>query len=413
MSERRRILGGVGIPIESIAQDVVDDAVARGQAPGLVGLIDGPEGRAVVTAGVMEPGRPDPMRADAVFRLASLTKPVMAALVMTLIDAGLVALDDPVERWLPELAKPTVLRTPTGPLDDVMAARRPILVEDLLTFRAGYGFPADFSLPWVERLLELSGGGPAPRLETDADHWIEALATLPLLHQPGEGWLYNTCSDIQGVLVSRVLDRPIDDALAERLLEPLGMVDTGFHVPTADAHRVPSSVEVDADGVRVRESGAGTWTRPARFASGSGGLVATVSDWAAFAAMLLAGGRDPDGRRVLSQRSATAMTTDHTTRDQRASAEVFLDGQGWGYGGSVDIAPIDSWNVPGRYGWMGGSGTAGYIVPSTGMSILLFGQVVFTGPGTPDYMGRFLDLAVPRPNPPVGAPPGDQPTLTP
>ena len=118
-------------------------------------------------------------------------------------------LDDPIARWLPELASPRVVRTPQSPLDDVVRAARPITVEDVLTFRAGWGFPSDFSLPAVVELFEkLPVFGPR---ETP-DEWLATLAQVPMLRQPGEAWLYNTCSDIQGVLIARVSGQPLPDS---------------------------------------------------------------------------------------------------------------------------------------------------------------------------------------------------------
>ena len=149
-----------------------------------------------------------PMARDSIFRIASITKPITAAAVMLLVEDGRIALDDPVGRWLPELASPVVVRTPAGPVDDVVPAVRPITVLDLLTFRAGYGFPSDFSLPAVGLLFsELKQGPPQPQLVAAPDEWMAALSRIPLLHQPGEAWLYNTCSDLQGVLVARVSGR--------------------------------------------------------------------------------------------------------------------------------------------------------------------------------------------------------------
>lgn len=118
---------------------------------------------------------------------------------MMLVEDGRIALDDPVGPWLPELASPAVVRTPDAPADDVVPAARPITVADLLTFRAGYGFGSDFSLPAVGLLFsELKQGPPQPRLVAAPDDWMAALARIPLLYQPGDAWLYNTCSDIQG-----------------------------------------------------------------------------------------------------------------------------------------------------------------------------------------------------------------------
>ena len=155
---------------------------------------------------------------------------------MLLVEDGRIALDDPIARWLPELASPRVVRTPQSPIDDVVPAVRPITVEDLLTFRAGWGFPSDFSLPAVVELFQrLPVFGPR---ETP-DEWLVTLAEVPMLRQPGEAWLYNTCSDIQGVLIARVSGRPLPEFLAERVFEPLGMTDTGFSVPAEKLDRLP------------------------------------------------------------------------------------------------------------------------------------------------------------------------------
>ena len=128
-----------------------------------------------------------PMARDSIFRIASITKPITAAAVMMLVEDGRIALDDPVGQWLPELASPMVVRTPAGPVDDVVPAARPITVADLLTFRAGYGFPSDFSLPAVGLLFsELKQGPPQPQLVAAPDEWMATLSRIPLLHQPGE-----------------------------------------------------------------------------------------------------------------------------------------------------------------------------------------------------------------------------------
>src|SRR5262245_60480020 len=208
-------------------QDLLDAALRRGDVPGAAALVARGDALEVASVGEAQPG--------SIFRLASMTKPITAAAVMLLVEDGLVALEDPVARWLPELASPLVVRTPESPLDDVVPAARPITVEDLLTFRAGWGFPSDFSLPAVAELFEkLPVFGPR---ET-RDEWVATLAGVPMLHQPGEAWLYNTCSDIQGVLVARVSGQALPEFLAERVFEPLGMDDTGFHVPADKLDRL-------------------------------------------------------------------------------------------------------------------------------------------------------------------------------
>ncbi|MGW3243940.1 serine hydrolase domain-containing protein [Streptomyces sp. NPDC001070] len=376
--------------LHDILQAFVDD----GSVPGAVGLVARGDRVEVAAAGTLGVGDPTPMAGNSVFRIASITKPVVAAAVMMLVDDGRIALSDPVAEWLPELAEPLVVRTPASPLDDVVPAAAPITVLDLLTSRAGYGFPPDFSLPALAPLFgELRQGPPQPQMVMAPDAWMATLAEIPLLHQPGEAWLYNTCSDIQGVLVARVSGRPLPEFLAERIFEPLGMKDTGFSVPRADLGRFASYYRPDpAGGLQLVDAPDGQWSTPPAFPSGAGGLVSTVDDWHAFGRMLLAGGTAGD-RRLLSAESVRRMTTDHLTQAERDANGLFLEGQGWGFGGSVDIAAVDPWNVPGRYGWVGGTGTAAHITPSTGTVTVLLTQVGMTGPTPPETMRAFWRYA--------------------
>jgi CubicO group peptidase (beta-lactamase class C family) len=373
---------------------VLETHVSTGPIPGAVGLVARGDRVDVQAVGSLDATGASPMARDSIFRIASITKPITAAAVMMLVDDGLVALDDPVEQWLPELASPTVVRTPAGPVDDVVPAARPITVLDLLTFRAGYGFPSDFTLPVVSLLSsELRQGPPQPQLVAAPDEWMATLSRIPLLHHPGEAWLYNTCSDIQGVLVARVSGRPLPEFLADRLFEPLGMVDTGFAVPASKLHRFTSYYRADAaGGLELVDRPDGQWSSLPAFPSGAGGLVSTVDDWLAFARMLLADGA-VDGRPLLAAASVRQMTTDQLTRSQRQASTLFLEGQGWGFGGSVDVAATEPWTVPGRYGWVGGTGTAAHITPSTGMVTILLSQLEMAGPTPPDLMRDFWRCA--------------------
>ena len=261
---------------------------------------------------------------------------------------------------------------------------------NLLTFRAGYGFPSDFSLPAVGLLVsELKQGPPQPQLVAAPDEWMAALSRIPLLYQPGQAWLYNTCSDILGVLIARASGRPLPEFLAERLFEPLGMADTGFEVPASKLDRFTSYYRTGtAGGLELADAPAGQWSRLPAFPSGAGGLVSTADDWHRFAKMLLAGG-SADGRELLSPGSVRRMTTDQLTRPQRDASRLFLEGQGWGFGGSVDVEAIDPWNVPGRYGWVGGTGTAAHITASTGAVTILLSQLELAGPTPPALMRDF------------------------
>jgi CubicO group peptidase (beta-lactamase class C family) len=328
--------------------------------PGAAALVARGEEVEIASVGDLAPG--------SIVRVASLTKPITAAAVMLLVDDGALALADPIARWLPELAAPKVVRTPESPLDDVVPAARAITVEDLLTSRAGWGFPSDFSLPAVVELFQrLPVFGPR---ETP-DEWLATLADVPMLHQPGEAWLYNTCSDVQGVLVARASGRPLPDFVAERVFGPLGMVDTAFHVPADKVGRLSAYHGPLDDKL---------WTRPPVFPSGAGGLLSTLADLRRFGLMLLAGG---DG--VLSAASVRLMTTDHLTAAQRGASTLFLEGAGWGFGGSVE--------PDGRYGWVGGTGTTAHVSPATGTVGVLLTQVPMTGPTPTPLMHRFWRYA--------------------
>jgi CubicO group peptidase (beta-lactamase class C family) len=264
------------------------------------------------------------------------------------------------------------VRTPESPLDDVVPAARPITVEDVLSSRAGWGFPSDFSLPAVVELFQrLPVFGP----RQTPDEWVATLARIPLLRQPGEAWLYNTCSDIQGVLVARASGRPLPEFLGERIFEPLGMTDTAFHVPADKHDRLPPY-----HGLETMPIDAALWVEPPLFPSGSGGLVSTLADWHRFGRMLLA-----DGAGLLSPESVRLMTTNHLTQEQRDASKLFLEGAGWGFGGAVED--------DGRYGWVGGTGTTAHVSPSTRTIGVLFTQVRMTTPSPTPLMRQFWQYA--------------------
>ncbi|MFI0466280.1 serine hydrolase domain-containing protein [Saccharopolyspora sp. 5N102] len=374
--------------LHGVLRKHVDD----GSVPGAVGLVARGDRVEVAAVGSLAVGGA-PMARDSIFRIASVTKTVVAAAVLMLVEEGRIGLHDPVGEWLPELAEPSVVRTPGSEVDDVVPAARPITVFDLLSSTAGYGFGSAFELPAVQRLFSVQRDGREPQSFPATDEWMAELSRVPLLHQPGEAWLYDTCSALQGVLIARVSGRSLPDFLAERVFAPLGMADSGFVVPAEKRARFTSYYRSGPAGLELADGPDGQWSTPPAFPLGSGGLVGTVDDWLAFGRMLLAGGTTGDGRRLLSDDSVRMMTTDHTTAAQRETGEVFLEGPGWGFGGSVDIAAIDPWNVPGRYGWVGGTGTSAHIVPSTGAVAILYAQVAMDGPVPPEWMRDFWRYA--------------------
>lgn len=362
--------------------------IDSGEVPGLVALVARGEDVHVEALGTQgTDGRP--MERDSVFRAASITKPLTAALTMLLVEDGRLELDAPVGDLLPELAEPSVLRVPGSTLDDTVPSDRPITTRHLLTSTAGHGF-ATFNSVVVPLLMERLGQASREIGEVPPpDEWMRRLAGIPLIHQPGEGWTYNASYDVLGVLLARAAGTPLADLMTERLLEPLGMVDTGFHVPAGRRDRFTTLYARDGQGaLTVVDEPAGHFATTPAFTSGSGGLVTTVDDWLAFGRMLLAGGGE-----LLSPASVELMTTDHTTAQHRAMGGYFLDGQGWGFGGGVDTAIRNPWNVLGRYGWVGGTGTAAYVDPGHGVVTVLLTPVELGAPDSAGVLQSFWSAA--------------------
>lgn len=374
-------------PAPPLDQDALDTLhrtvaarVARAEFPGAVTLVArvGDDGSEQVDVGVFgEASRDTP------FRITSMTKPIVAATVLSLVDAGVLDLDAPVDPFLPELADRRVLETIDAPLDQTVPADRPITVRDLLTFRLGFGMngaPPDINPPIPVNLAaeerDLVLAQPEPRTPHAPDTWIRLLGELPLMEQPGTRWRYNVGSLVQGVLIARAAQAPLEDVVEERILGPLGMTSTGFSIPEEQARRLPAYYATDfSTGKMTRQPAEPwqTWAAPAVFPSGAAGLVSTADDYYAFARMLLRHGMH-EGRRILSAEAVRQMTTNQLTPEQTAEAPFPLDGAGWGMGVSV--------TAEGRYGWNGGWGTSWSNDPHTGLCAIFLSQttdVVFNG----------------------------------
>jgi len=323
-------------------------------------------------------GSETPMAADTICGMGSMTKPIVAACAMTLVEDGTLRLDDPVDDLLPELADMTVLADPDGPLDDTVPAERPITMRDLLTYTLGTGMvPAEpGTIPIADALDTL--GEPPP------DEWIRRLGALPLVFQPGERWMYDTAADVTGVLIARATGMSFGDALRERICDPLGMTDTGFFVRGEGVDRLATAYERDnaRTGEPVVEEGPdGQWIGPPVFESGGGGLVSTADDFLAFASALLAGGAH-HGERVLSRPAVTLMTSDQLTPAQKAVSGFwpgYFDSMGWGFGMSVRTRRTHLGPSVGSYGWSGYYGTAWYNDPAEDLTTIFIMQRAHAG----------------------------------
>jgi CubicO group peptidase (beta-lactamase class C family) len=356
--------------------------VDGGELPGLVTVLARGDEVYVDAIGAYAFDGSVPMRRDTLFRVASFTKPVLATATMLLVEDGTLDLAEPVDRLLPELADRRVLARVDGPLDETVPAHRPITLEDLLTFRMGFGmltepsFNPPFPIVRAGEELDLVLAQPDPRTPHPPDEWIRRFGTLPLMYQPGERWLYNAGALVLGVLVARAAGAPLGDVLRTRLFEPLGMVDTGFFTTGANVERIPSHYLTDSGTGELKLqplSQPAEWATPPVFPSGSAGLLSTADDFLAFARLLLNQGVH-EGRRLLSSESVAALTTNHLTPQQIQTGGILLDPKGWGYGMAVAAEPDAISPIPGRYGWDGGYGTVWFTDPHRGLIAIALTQ---------------------------------------
>jgi CubicO group peptidase (beta-lactamase class C family) len=379
---------------------VMASHVERGVVPGIVTLLSRRGEVQVEAIGTKAFGDSDPMRRDTIFRVASVTKPIVAAAAMILVEECALRLDEPVDQWLPELADRRVLRAIDSPLDDTLPANRPITLRDLLTFRLGIGsvmvFPPRYP---IQQAMAEAGVGPGPALPAHSpDELMKRFGSLPLVYQPGERWLYDSGSDILGVLISRATGRSLEEFLRERIFTPLGMNDTSFSVPVSKLNRLassywtnPSTGEFEIfDGIDDS-----LWARPPVFESGAGGLVSTVDDLLAFGEMMLKRGKY-GSERILSRPSVEVMTTDQITPEQKALSGFFpgfWDSHGWGFGLSVVTRRDDLAATPGRYGWDGGYGTSWYVDPREELIGILMTQRLWDASDAPVVLLDFWTSA--------------------
>jgi CubicO group peptidase (beta-lactamase class C family) len=353
--------------------DVLDDQVATGWIPGYVAAVR-VRGEVAVRANgrtAVDDGAP-PMRDDTLFRIASITKPMGAALTLTLVRDGVFALDDPVARWLPETAEPRVLVSPGAPLDSTVPADRPVTVRDLLAGTSGWGIVMEQTPLQAEMMQRGVFGSPLHR-DVSADEFVARVASLPLAFQPGTGWMYETGIDLLGILIMRATGSSLAQLFADRVLGPLGMTSTAFQ---GAPDRMATAYLPGPDGLAELDPADGTFSVPPPFEELSSGLVSTAEDVLRFYTAMADGGAP-----VLSADEVALMTSDALTDGQRRSARTFLDeGESWGLGTGVDVAAVRPWQSPGRWGWTGGTGTTAYVDPARDVVAVLLTQRGMTGP---------------------------------
>ena len=352
------------------------DRIAHGRMPGAVVMIERHGVLACFESlGSQDPARGPTMRTDSIFRIFSMTKPIVSVALMMLVERGELSLRDPVAKFLPEFAAVRVGIERDGRLE-LVAPRRAMTVHDLLRHTAGLTY--EFLEPSAVRQRYTEAGLYA-RGRSNAEH-SALLAGLPLMHEPGSVWDYSRATDVLGRVVEVVASRPLGEHLRLEIFEPLGMVDTGFAVPPAHHARIAEPFAVDPDsGAPIKLFDA---RRPAALESGGGGLFSTATDYARFLRLLLNGGTQ-GGVRLLGRKTLESMTADHLGALPR-SGDVLPRGHGFGLGFAVktDVGMHTEPGSVGSYGWSGAAGTSFFVDPQEAF----FAIVMVQAPGQLDEL---------------------------
>jgi CubicO group peptidase (beta-lactamase class C family) len=367
-------------------QDVARRFVENGQLAGVASLVwrrgeiisSVAEGWADIDAKV-------PLRRDTIFRIASMTKPIISVAALMLLEDGRLTLNDPLTRWLPETANLRVLRGPDAELDDTVPLDRPPTLHDLITHRAGFAGPLllGAGTPVVKALSEATGqvAGASPFIQLQPDELVARVCAVPLMMQPGWRWHYGISTDLLGVVIARASGMSLPDFLASRIFGPLAMVDTGFFVPPEKRDRLAIGYARGEPLVVYDHPATGQWSKPPIFPAGGGGLASTLDDYLAFARMLLAGGTIGK-ERLLSRSTIAMMTAPHLTVDQMRPLHPALDilaGRNFGLGVSIHGGAGPELGSPGKYGWSGVYGTDWFNDPAEDLICIVMSQLWYSG----------------------------------
>jgi len=360
--------------------------IDSGKLPGMtVAIMRRGEIAFAETVGKCDVERNKPMRPDTIVRIYSMTKPLTSTAIMMLYEEGRFQLDDPISKFIPGFANPRVYAGGSRGKIDTVPAEREISFRDLLSHTSGltYGFME--SNP-VDALYRAKGadGVEYGTAETSLKQVTERLATFPLIAQPGKAWNYSVSTDVLGYLVEVISGQPFEKFLLERVIKPLGMVDTDFHVPAAKHERFAANYNAGPGGklVLLDDPAKSRYLNPRKVNSGGGGLVSTASDYLRFCKFMLNKG-ELDGVRLLGRKTVELMTTNHLKGDMgdmgapRFSESSYL-GIGFGLGFSVMIDPAKAQilGTPGEYAWGGAASTAFWCDPAEEMAVVLLTQLM-------------------------------------
>ncbi len=370
--------------------------VSSQKLAGLVTLLCRDDEVVVETLGHQTFGGPV-MQRNTIFRIASMTKPMAAVAALMLVEECKLRLDDPLDELLPELSQMQVLKRLDGPLDDTVPAERTPSLRDLLTMRLGFGsimLPSkDFPIQQAVTRLGVNGlGAPVKGQHSTSlspDEWLKRFASLPLMAQPGQQWMYEVSFMLLGVVIARAAGQRLETFMQERLFAPLGMKDTGFSLPDSSLSRLAACYQPGQAGPELHDGIEDSiWRQPPAFPDAAGGLLSTVDDCLAFGQMLLNQGVY-QGQRLLSRASVLAMSSDQITPEQKARSPFFpgfWDDKGWGFGACVYTQRADLASSPGRFGWDGGFNSSLYVDPGENLIGILMAQSMdFSLKVVPDF----------------------------
>jgi CubicO group peptidase (beta-lactamase class C family) len=370
--------------LEQLAQDYVTQRKVSNM---VIAIGQGQQPPAMIARGTLGFISRTPADADTLYRIYSMTKPVTAMAAMMLVDEGRITLDQPVADILPAFARLQVQKQPDGPItpDNLEPATRPLTMRHLLTHTGGLGYSIVQQGPLAAAYREKGlvpalvsrvqgpdnfAGTPAASLQIFADN----LATVPLVHQPGERWSYGVGLDLMGRVIEVVSGTPFDRFLQERILDPCGMASTGFRVRQEDVGRLTDNYLIAGDTpVPIDLAANSIYLDQPPFPFGGAGLVSTPRDYDRFLQMIVGFGQI-DGRRVMSEAAVRLATSD--LLPDTLAADGGFDGGAMGYGAG---GLVGRGGQAGLYGWTGAAGTIGFVHLLQGLRASLYTQYM---PGT-------------------------------